>query len=90
MTENNNNDDNELEQDDMKKTVTHTFENSSTILRADYDTDLEAMKVFFRSGTAYAYVGVPKKVFKEFCMAESAGTFLVENVKGTFDYMKMG
>lgn len=67
---------------------THSFEGSSTILRADYDNLTETMKVYFRSGGVYTYVGVPVSVFNDFTQADSAGRFFVLNVKNTFDFMK--
>lgn len=68
--------------------TTHRFEGSSNILRADYDALTESMRVFFRSGGIYTYVGVPRKVFVDFAQAESAGRFFVANVKNSFDYFK--
>lgn len=68
--------------------TTHRFEGSSNILRADYDALTEAMRVFFRSGGIYTYVGVPPKVFVDFVQAESAGRFFVTNVKNNYDFFK--
>jgi len=83
------NDDNEkiTVSEDMM-VVSQSFENSSNIAKAEYDPILEALQITFRSGGVYAYVGVPKRVFRDMCMSESAGRFFVERIKNEFDFMK--
>lgn len=74
----------------MKKTdiLTARFQNSSTLLRADFDPMLDALKIYFKSGGIYTYVGVSRDVFDELKASDSAGRYFVQNIKNTYDFMK--
>lgn len=72
---------------DTKILTTH-FENSSHILRADYDTLMNTLKVYFKSGGVYTYVDVPQKIYENFSGAESAGRFHVTKIKNQYDFLK--
>ena len=70
------------------KIKTVQIENSSMILRADYDPFLESLKVYFKSGAIYEYYGVPEDVMYEMKKAESAGKYFNENIKKPYEHMK--
>lgn len=72
------------------KVESHVFTNSTNILRVDYDNLTETMMVYFRNGSTYQYINVPYKIFEDFKVCESAGSFFTINVKNKFEFMKRG
>ena len=70
------------------KVETYTFNKSSTILRADFDNLVDVMTVYFKNGSIYQFVAVPKNTFEEFTKSESAGKFFSSNVKNKFEHLK--
>jgi hypothetical protein len=47
------------------------------------------LKVTFTNGREYLYEGVPAKVYEDFLMADSKGTFLHENIVGRYNYSRI-
>ena len=45
-----------------------------------YDLKSKTLEVVFRSGKAWAYKEVPKKVYQEFLKSESIGSYMRENI----------
>jgi hypothetical protein len=63
---------------------------SSNIARWSYDASSKILRVEFRNGRIYEYLGVPRDVADEGEAAPSAGTWLAESVKGRFEYRRVG
>ena len=66
------------------------FQNSSTILRAEYNSATRRLVVLFVGGNTYQYQGVPEEVVNEFFNAESPGKYLNEQIKkGAYTTIKL-
>ena len=66
------------------------YVDSSNVEAIGYDSDAQELHVrFLQSGETYVYYGVEEWVFDEMMQADSKGTYLNTNVKGTFDYGKL-
>ena len=63
---------------------------SSQLESSGYDLTTQTLAVRFKSGGAtYHYSGVPPEVVDEFGRAESMGSFLHRNIKGTYEFEKI-
>lgn len=62
--------------------------NSSMILDAQWEDGV--LTIIFNTGAIYAYYDVPKEVYDELLAAPSAGRYLNENVKGVYEYERVG
>lgn len=71
------------------KIRTATFKGSSTLLRVDFDPLTDTLKVYFKSGGIYAYVGVNKNVFVKLAQSESAGRYFVDNIRDAYDFIRL-
>ncbi len=58
---------------------------SSMLAAVGYDAKAERMVVLFNTGRAYAYSGVPLKIYLNLISAESKGKFMNEKVIGTYN-----
>ncbi len=66
------------------------YVDSSNVEAIGYDIDTQQLHVrFSKSGATYVYYGVEEWRFVEFQQAESKGTYLNENIKGTYDYSRL-
>jgi len=63
---------------------------SSQIHSYGYDPASKTLAVQFKHGGRYHYKDVPQEVYDSMSKAESVGSFLHQNVKGKFDYSKVG
>ncbi len=54
--------------------------NSSMVYAIGYDPKSKTLEVVFRSGKAWAYEEVPKKVYQELLKSESIGSYIRENI----------
>lgn len=63
---------------------------SSNIKMVGYDGDLEELHIKFHSGAEYAYSGVPDDVFNDLLNAPSKGKFFNIEIKGKYDYQRVG
>lgn len=64
--------------------------NSSNILEGQYDAATRTLIVTFTNGTRYEYGEVPNTVWKEFCEAESAGSFFHRAIRnGGFPHQQL-
>ncbi len=50
----------------------------------------QTLTVRYKSGSVYEYYNVPMSVFDEFEVATSAGQFINENIKDTYEYSQIG
>ena len=67
------------------------FPSSSAIIRATYDSTKRALLIKFRNGLRYRYYGVPREVYAELILAQSAGSYLHHNVVcAGYDYEQVG
>lgn len=62
---------------------------SSTILDIGYDSASMTLEVGFKSGGVYQYFDVPEAMHQELMNAPSKGTFLHQNIKGNYRYVKL-
>lgn len=63
---------------------------SSVIAGADYDEATQILTVNFQNGTTYRYTDVPREVFRDLTLAESAGKFFIDNIRSVFTGTRMG
>lgn len=63
---------------------------SNQIAGFGYDAASQTLAVSFKRGGLYHYTGVPADVFAEMQAADSPGSFLHKNIKGTFNFVKQG
>ena len=57
---------------------------------ADVDWEDGILRVSFVKGGVYEYQDVEIGLFKEFLLAPSKGEFFRQNVKGKYDYTRVG
>ncbi len=57
---------------------------SSMLAAVGYDAKNERMVVLFNTGRAYAYQGVPLKIYLSLISSDSKGKFMNEKVIGAF------
>lgn len=67
---------------------TKTFEGSSSIKEAQYDTVLEVLTIGFTNGTKYKYSAVPSDKVEAFFEAPSAGRYFSTEIKPFYNYTK--
>ncbi len=63
---------------------------SSNVEAVGYDVDTMSLHVWFISGTQYMYSGVPEEIFHALLTADSVGSMLHREVKGTYEYTLIG
>jgi hypothetical protein len=54
--------------------------NSSMVYEIGYNPKSKTLEVVFRSGKAWVYGEVPKKVYQELLKSESIGSYMRENI----------
>jgi len=69
--------------------LTHKVENSSQIAEIRYNTESKTLEVDFKTGKTYEYYEVPKDVFEDVRLAESAGKFFNSYIKSNFQYKQI-
>lgn len=62
---------------------------STEIALIGYDSRKGLLEVVFRRGGVYRYRGVPENVHQELMAAASVGTYFAENIKDTYQYVKV-
>ena len=65
-----------------------TFESSSTIKEAHYDTVLEVLTVGFTNGTKYKYSAVPQDKVEGLFNAPSAGRFFSREIRPFYNHTR--
>ena len=61
---------------------------SSNVAAFAYDPEARLLHVRFNSGHQYAYQDVPPEIHDGLVNADSAGSYIHENVKGSYDYAR--
>jgi hypothetical protein len=69
-------------------TETFVFRNSSNLLDATYDPDVENLTITFSDGSQYEYYNVPASVYRALTQASSAGQYW-NRQKGSYSYEKL-
>lgn len=62
---------------------------SSNVVDIGYDQATLTLEVGFTSGSVYQYFDVPEAVYLAIMQAVSVGSFLAQNIKGVYRYMKL-
>lgn len=63
---------------------------SSNVSKVGYDETAQILRVQFLNGSIYDYYNVPFVEFKNLRTASSVGSYLNKNIKGTYNYKKIG
>jgi hypothetical protein len=63
---------------------------SSNIAYCSFDPMLNNITVYFRSGYKYDFFEVPEDLWRRLCTAPSPGRFFNNNIKGQYEYRKVG
>jgi hypothetical protein len=69
--------------------MTITNITSSNIQTVEYNEDINTLIVEFKSGAKYAYSNVPKGVFDRMITASSVGSYLNENIRNRYTYIRL-
>ena len=62
--------------------------NSTNIHEIIYQPASRTLEIYFHSGHAYCYAGVPSRIFQEFLEAPSAGRFYNRRIKGQYTSLR--
>lgn len=62
---------------------------STAVTGFNYDEPHSTLKVIYTSGSAYAYLNVPRRVYLAMKRAFSKGGFLNRNIKGKYPFKKL-
>jgi len=62
---------------------------SSNIAAVGYDVETETLQVEFNNGSLYQYFNVPEHIYQGLFSADSVGTFLAQNIKGSYRYSRV-
>ena len=62
---------------------------SSNVSSIRYDAEQAILEVTFNSGGTYQYYNVPSQVADDFERADSKGSFLATNIKGSYQYSRV-
>lgn len=58
--------------------------NSSNIESVGYNEESQSLMVKFRSGSSYAYDGIPQSVYDAFMASDSKGRFFSAYIRGKY------
>jgi hypothetical protein len=62
---------------------------STAVEFASYDPDQHVMLIKYRGGGLYQYFGVPRGAYEAYRAALSKGTFVNENIKPKYRYLRV-
>ena len=62
---------------------------SSNVEAVAYEADTMTLHVWFNSNSHYTYSGVPEDLYEGLLYADSVGSFLNREIKGTYDYSQL-
>jgi hypothetical protein len=62
---------------------------SSNIAAIDYEDSIDRLRVYFHSGYAYDYFGVPKNIVNGLMTASSVGRYFHQNIRNKYDYQQV-
>ena len=54
-----------------------------------YDADTQALEVQYNNGGVYQYQGVPQDVFDQLMNAASKGTFINQQIKNSYVFVRV-
>ncbi len=63
---------------------------SSTIREVKYDLTKEELIITFKNNVQYLYEGVSPEVFKELISADSVGKYFDKEIKGKYNFKRLG
>jgi hypothetical protein len=63
---------------------------SSTIREVKYDLAKEELIITFKNNAQYLYEGVPPEVFKGLISADSVGKYFDKEIKGKYNFKRLG
>ncbi len=63
---------------------------STVVSKYRYYAKSQILRITFVSGTVYDYKNVPEEVYLEMKASFSKGTYLNENIKGSYKFEKIG
>ncbi|HLP60968.1 MAG TPA: KTSC domain-containing protein [Candidatus Deferrimicrobium sp.] len=69
--------------------MTRIAVSSSNVESVGYDLNTQTLEVEFKNGNIYQYFDVPEAVYNQMVYADSAGEFLINNIKGVFRYARV-
>lgn len=61
---------------------------SSNLARVGYENGI--LHIEFNSGSLYAYYNVPERIYEGLMSASSHGSYFHANIKGIYDYERIG
>jgi hypothetical protein len=62
---------------------------SSSVSMIGYDADTQALEVQYNNGGVYQYQGVPQDVFDQLMNAPSKGTFVNQQIKNSYVFVRV-
>ncbi|MEO6687337.1 MAG: KTSC domain-containing protein [Dyadobacter sp.] len=62
---------------------------SSVVSKMIYDDETETLRIIYVSGMVYDYKKVPLKVYEAMKASDSKGTFLNQNIKNNYEFVKV-
>ena len=62
---------------------------SSSVSMIGYDADTQALEVQYNNGGVYQYQGVPQDVFDQLMNAPSKGTFINQQIKNSYVFVRV-
>jgi hypothetical protein len=69
--------------------MNRTYVTSSNVESVGYDLNSQTLEVEFKNGYVYQYFDVPETIYDSMLNAESAGKYLIDNIKGVFRYARV-
>jgi hypothetical protein len=63
---------------------------SSTIREVKYDLTKEELIITFKNNAQYLYEGVSPETFKELISADSVGKYFDKEIKGKYNFKRLG
>lgn len=62
---------------------------SSNVEAVGYEQDSQTLRIWFHNGTSYEYSGVSQLEYEGLRDATSVGSYLHQNIKGQYPYVKV-
>lgn len=63
---------------------------SSNVLAIGYDEELQILRVWFLNSSIYDYLNVPRMEFEALKNSPSVGSYIARNIRGVYNYSKVG
>jgi hypothetical protein len=62
---------------------------SSNVASVGYDDESRTLEIGFHNGSVYQYFDVPRAVYESLISADSAGSYLHQNIKGVYRFARV-